>query len=62
MSEIVNLNRFRKAKARAAERERASENAVKFGRSKLEKSRDKAEKTAEQQRLDGHQLDDPRKD
>jgi len=38
----VNLNRFRKDKARASDKARADENAVKFGRSKAQKELEKA--------------------
>ncbi len=57
MAEPVNLNRFRKEKARAAKKARADENAVKFGRTKGEKLRDaqSSEKSARQ--LDGHKRD-----
>lgn len=58
MSDIVNLNQFRKKKARQDEKRRADENAVKFGRTKAEKTRDKAEEKRETRRLDGHQLED----
>jgi len=37
MSKPVNLNRFRKDKARAQKRARADENAVKHGRTKAQK-------------------------
>ena len=37
---IVNLNKARKAKTLRAAKARADENAVKFGRTKTEKSRD----------------------
>ena len=37
MVKPVNLNRFRKEKARAAKKARADENAVKFGRTKAQK-------------------------
>lgn len=37
MAEIVNLNQFRKAKARESEQRQAAENRVRFGRSKVEK-------------------------
>jgi hypothetical protein len=37
MSKPVNLNRFRKEKARAEKRARADENAVKHGRTKAQK-------------------------
>ena len=38
----VNLNRFRKEMARAKDKARADENAVKFGRSKAQKELEKA--------------------
>ena len=41
MNTPVNLNKVRKARARAEKRARADENAVKFGRSKAEKDRDR---------------------
>ena len=57
MAEPVNLNRYRKARARAERKAQADENAAKFGRSKaekeLEKTRaEKAETTLEQHKLD----------
>ena len=50
----VNLNRFRKEKARAEKRARADQNAAKFGRSKAEKTRDKAETDKAATHLDQH--------
>lgn len=44
MAEIVNLNRVRKTKAREAAEAKATENRVKFGRSKTERARLAAEK------------------
>lgn len=44
MAEIVNLNRFRKTKAREAAEAKATENRVKFGQSKAERARLAAEK------------------
>ncbi|MCG7626334.1 DUF4169 family protein [Epibacterium sp. MM17-32] len=58
MAKPVNLNRFRKEKARAEKKARADQNAVKFGRSKAEKARDKAVQSRDQARQDGHKLDD----
>ncbi|WP_299844016.1 DUF4169 family protein [uncultured Roseovarius sp.] len=57
MAEPVNLNRYRKTKARAERKAQAAENAVKFGRTKaekeLEKNRaEKADTTIEQHKLD----------
>jgi hypothetical protein len=42
MSEPINLNRARKAKARATKETVAATNRVKFGRTKAEKLADKA--------------------
>ncbi|WP_122076173.1 DUF4169 family protein [Pseudophaeobacter sp. EL27] len=50
----VNLNRYRKTQARAKDRARADENAVKFGRSKLEKELEKARAAKAKRDLDGH--------
>lgn len=43
MADVINLNRFRKEKTRAQDEKRASENRVKFGRTKAEKQAAKAE-------------------
>lgn len=53
----INLNRARKARAREEARRQADENAVKFGRSKAENARDKAQSDAQDSRLDGHRRD-----
>lgn len=58
---IINLNRFRKAKARAADQKLAAENRVKFGRTKPEKQAAKAEAERIAARHDGLKLDDPGK-
>lgn len=58
MSKPVNLNRFRKDKARAEKKARADQNAVKFGRTKAEKDRDRAENKLADRRLDGHKSDE----
>jgi len=43
MTEPINLNKARKARARAAEKAQAAENRVRFGRSKAEKTVSKLE-------------------
>ena len=53
----VNLNRVRKAKARADAKAKADENAVRFGRTKAEKSLDKAREDQKIARLDQHKRD-----
>lgn len=50
MSPPVNLNKFRKAKARADDTTRAEANAVKFGRTK-------AEKEAQEAQVEAHHLE-----
>lgn len=57
MAEPVNLNRFRKTKARAENKARADTNAVKFGRSKAEKALDQALTDKANHELDGHKKD-----
>jgi hypothetical protein len=57
MAEIVNLNQFRKQRARSAAQLRAEENRRKFGRTKEERAtgrreRDKAEKELDDKRLE----------
>ena len=41
MAEPVNLNRFRKEKARAEKKARADQNAARFGRTKAQKDAEK---------------------
>lgn len=57
MSTVVNLNRFRKKKARAEKEQRAAENRERFGRTKAEKNRDAKEKRNLERRLDTHERD-----
>ena len=53
MSTPVNLNRFRKAKARADKKARAEENVAKFGLSKSDKAQATKLNTLQERRLDG---------
>lgn len=53
MSTVVNLNKFRKAQVRADKSVRASENAVKFGRTKGEKMQESLQSIKETRDLDG---------
>ncbi len=57
MSKPVNLNRFRKDKARAEKKARADENVAKFGRTKAEKTRDDAQAARNKRHIDGHERD-----
>jgi hypothetical protein len=53
MGDIVNLKHARKARARAEKAEVAAANRARFGRTKAEKSRDKAESAVVARTLDG---------
>jgi len=53
MAEILNLNRARKAKARADDKTRAAENRAKHGRSKIEKTLDQLRADKLKRDLDG---------
>ncbi len=55
---VTNLNQFRKAKARADKRALADENAVKFGRSKAQKTLEQAQAAKAKALLDAHKKDD----
>ena len=57
MSEQVNLNKFRKAKARAEKPVRAAQNSVKFGRSKAQKQLQETKNAVQAQNLDQHKRD-----
>lgn len=57
MGKPVNLNRFRKDKARADKKARADENTVKFGRTKADKSLDTARADKAAKALDDHKRD-----
>ena len=52
MSKVVNLNRFRKQKARAEADQQAAENRLRFGRSKAEKAREAAAVEEAKRKLD----------
>ena len=53
MSNVTNLNHFRKAKARDDKRAKADENAVRFGRTKAQKELEKAQAEKAKRDLDG---------
>jgi len=58
MSEIVNLNRARKDRARETKREQADANAVKFGRTKAARIAEAMESEKARKMLDQHALDE----
>jgi hypothetical protein len=54
MSEIVNLRRARKAKARATAAEEAAVNRARFGQSRAERAVREQARLCESRKLDGH--------
>ncbi len=58
MSKPVNLNRFRKEKARAEKRARANENAVKHGRTKAQKELEKSRNVKDLADFSRHKRDE----
>ncbi|MBL8791600.1 MAG: DUF4169 family protein [Rhizobiales bacterium] len=58
MGEIVNLNRFRKQKAKETRERDADANRIRFGRSKAEKKLAESEKALADKSLDGHKIDE----
>lgn len=52
MAEILSLSKARKARARADKEQLASENRIRFGRTKAEKERDAAVRKLSEKRLD----------
>ena len=57
MTTPINLNKFRKQKARAQKRAKADENSVQFGRTKAQKALEEAQKAKSKALLDGHKVD-----
>lgn len=54
---VVNLNKFRKARAQADKKAKAEENAVKFGRTKAQKSLEEARAEKTKRDLDGKETE-----
>ncbi|MBE2278726.1 MAG: DUF4169 family protein [Rhodobacteraceae bacterium] len=59
MAGVVNLNRFRKEKARAERRAEAEANAAKHGRTRAERSLDQARVEKSTRDLEAHRRDEP---
>jgi hypothetical protein len=57
MGDLVNLNKFRKAKQRRAEEVQAGINREKFGRTKAETSRERQTREQRDKLLDGAKLE-----
>ncbi|MFC0632760.1 DUF4169 family protein [Brevundimonas balnearis] len=58
MGEIVNLNRARKTRARAADKSRAAANRAAFGRTRAEREAQVLKDELAARRLDGARRDD----
>jgi hypothetical protein len=58
MGDVVNLNRYRKQKAKAERERRAAEKRMRFGTPKAERTKTSAERTLDARRLDGALRDD----
>jgi hypothetical protein len=57
MGELVNLHKARKRAAREREAERAAANLIEHGRTKVERSLEKARSEKTRQLLDSHKID-----
>lgn len=53
MGDVINLNRFRKARARTERAQEADANRAKFGRTAVDKARDDADAARRKALLDG---------
>lgn len=58
MAEIVNLNRWKKAKAKQDKTRQADANRVAFGRTKAEKTATRSQADKDSTELDGKMLDE----
>ncbi len=56
MSQPINLNKVRKARAQHAKRVQADANAVAFGRTRAQRHQDEADQQRAQTDLDGKQM------
>jgi hypothetical protein len=60
MTGVINLNKARKARARASDKVQAAENRVRHGRTKAERVQAETEAAAEGRRLDAHKREPDR--
>ena len=56
-AKVINLRQARKAATRSGNRQKADENAARFGRSKAQRDREKADATRAASHLDAHERD-----
>ena len=59
MGDVVNLNRFRKAKEKAVREAQAAANRARYGRTKEQRAREKDEAVRTAKDLDSKKIDDP---
>jgi hypothetical protein len=57
MGEVINLNKYRKKKAREEREKRAEQNRLKRGLSATERTLREKKKQLDDKRLDGHKLE-----
>tara|TARA_R100000935_G_scaffold37503_1_gene58558 strand:+ start:757 stop:951 length:195 start_codon:yes stop_codon:yes gene_type:complete len=62
MADPINLNKFRKAKAKADKTQQAQENRAKFGRTKTEKSLEQARADKARREAEAHRREDDPED
>ena len=62
MSNVVNLNKFRKRKAKAEQQKRAEANVRLHGRTKAERTLEAKQKELLERRVDGARLSEPTDD
>jgi hypothetical protein len=62
MGDIVNLNKYRKQRQRSEQATQAAENRIRFGRSKSDRTRTRAELDRLSRDLEGKRRDDGRPD
>ncbi len=58
MAELINLNKARKARGRAADKAQAAENRVRFGQTKGQKTVARLDAVRQQRDLDGKKRED----
>jgi hypothetical protein len=59
MGDVVNLNRFRKAKEKALREAQAAANKTRYGRTKEQRAREKDDAARAAKDLDSKKIDDP---
>jgi hypothetical protein len=59
MGDVVNLNRFRKAKEKAEREAQAAANRTRYGRTTDQRAREKDEAARAAKDFDGKKIDDP---